>query len=98
MADNKAAFALGMAQKAGKAASGDVAVRGALKSGKARLMVLATDVAPNSKKELLFLAEQAGVPVLELLSRAELGYAIGKAQRAAVAITDSNFANMLLKK
>lgn len=98
MADNKAAFALGMAQKAGKAASGDVAVRGALKSGKAKLMVLATDVAPNSKKELLFLAEQAGVPVLELLSRAELGYAIGKAPRAAVAITDSNFANMLLKK
>ncbi len=98
MADNKAAFALGMAQKAGKAASGDVAVRAALKSGKAKLMVLAKDVAPNSKKEMLFLAEQAGVPVLELLSRAELGYAIGKAQRAAVAITDSNFANMLLKK
>ena len=98
MANSNVAFALGMAQKAGKAASGDVAVRGALKSGKAKLLVLAEDAAPNSKKELRYLAEQAGVPVVELLTRAELGYAIGKAQRAAIAIIDNNFANMLLKK
>ncbi len=98
MVGSNISFALGMAQKAGKAASGDVAVRGALKSGKAKVLVLAADAAPNSKKEMRYLAEQAGVPVLELLSRAELGYAIGKAQRAAIAIIDSNFANMLLKK
>ena len=97
MASNKAAFALGMAQKAGKAASGDFAVRGALQSGKAKLLIVAQDAAEATKKELYFLAEQAGVPVLELLTRDELGYAIGKAKRAAVVITDSNFAKMLLK-
>ena len=92
MAGNNVAFALGLAQKAGKTASGDVAVRAALKSGKVKVLVLAQDAAPNSKKEIYFLAEMAGVP------RNELGYAIGKGPRIAVAVTDANFANMLLKK
>ncbi len=97
MASDKLAFALGMAQKAGQAASGDVAVRGALKSGKAKLLVVAADCAPNTKKELYFLAEQANVQILESGTRAELGWAIGKAPRASVAIMDQNFAKMLIK-
>lgn len=54
MAGNNVAFALGLAQKAGKTASGDVAVRAALKSGKVKVLVLAQDAAPNSKKGNLF--------------------------------------------
>lgn len=95
---NNVAFALGMAQKAGKIASGDLSVRSTLKAGKAKLLIVATDAAPNSKKDMYFLAELANVPVIEVLTRDELGYVIGKAKRTAVAITDSNFANMLLKK
>lgn len=98
MANNKQAFALGLAQKAGKIVSGDFAVKSALKSGTVKLLVLAEDTAPNSKKELCYLAEQAGVPVVELLTRWELGGALGKGQRAAAAITDSNFASMLQGK
>ena len=97
MANNNVAFALGLAQKAGKVASGDFAVRSALKSGKAKLLVVAEDAAPNSKKDMYYLAEVAGVEVVELLTRDELGYAIGKAQRTAVAITDTNFAKMINK-
>ncbi|MCQ2372484.1 MAG: ribosomal L7Ae/L30e/S12e/Gadd45 family protein [Phascolarctobacterium sp.] len=97
MTNNQVAFALGLAQKAGKAASGDFAVRGALKAGKVKLLVIATDTAENTKKELLYLAEQAKVEVKEFLTKAELGYAIGKAQRTAVAIMDENFAKMLRK-
>ena len=48
MAGNNVAFALGLAQKAGKTASGDTAVRAALKSGKVKVLVLAQDAAPNS--------------------------------------------------
>ncbi len=98
MANNKIAFALGLAQKAGKAASGDYAVRSALKSGKARLLLVATDAAPNSKKDMYYMAELAGVEVLELLNRDELGWAVGKAKRTAIAILDNNFANMLRNK
>ncbi|MDO4179575.1 MAG: ribosomal L7Ae/L30e/S12e/Gadd45 family protein [Phascolarctobacterium sp.] len=95
MASNKASFALGLAQKAGKAMSGDVAVRGALKSGKTQLLIIATDAAEATKKELYFLAQEAKVETIELLTRAELGFAMGKAPRAAVAIMDINFAKML---
>ena len=98
MANNKQAFALGLAQKAGKVVSGDFAVRGALKAGTVKLLVVATDTAPNSKKELCYLASQAGVPVVELLTRWELGSAIGKGQRAAAPIIDSSFASMLQGK
>ena len=97
MANNNVAFALGLAQKAGKVASGDFAVRSALKSGKAKLLVVAEDAAPNSKKDMYYLAEVAGVEVVELLTRDELGYAIGKAKRTALAITDTNFAKMINK-
>ena len=98
MDNNKQAFALGLAQKAGKIVSGDFAVKSALKSGTVKLLVVAEDTAPNSKKELCYLAEQAGVPVVELLTRWEIGGALGKGQRAAAAITDSNFASMLQGK
>ena len=98
MANNKQAFALSLAQKAGKLVSGDFAVKAALKAGTVQLLVVAQDTAPNSKKELCYLAAQPGVPVLELLTRWELGSAIGKGQRAAAAITDSNFASMLQGK
>ena len=98
MANNNVAFALGLAQKAGKVASGDFAVRSALKSGKAKLLVVAEDAAPNSKKDMYYLAEVADVEVVELLTRDELGYAIGKAKRTAVVITDTNFAKMINKK
>ena len=97
MANNNVAFALGLAQKAGKVASGDFAVRSALKSGKAKLLVVAEDAAPNSKKDMYYLAEVAGVEVVELLTRDELGYAIGKAKRTALVITDTNFAKMINK-
>ena len=98
MVNNKQAFALGLAQKAGKVVSGDFAVKSALKSGTVKLLVVAMDTAPNSKKELCYLAEQAEVPVVELLTRWELGSAMGKGQRSAAAITDSNFASMLQGK
>ncbi len=97
MNNQQIAFALGLAQKAGRVASGDFAVRGALKAGRVTLLVIATDTAENTKKELLYLAEQAGVQVMEALTKAEMGYAIGKAQRTAVALTDENFARMLKK-
>ena len=97
MAGSNLAFALGLAQKAGKAVSGDFAVREALKGGKVKLLLIAADAAEGSKKYLYYLAEAAAVPVMEILSRSEIGAAIGKAQRASVAITDANFVKMFKK-
>ena len=50
MDSKQVAFALGLAQKAGKVASGDFAVRSALNGGKAKLMLIACDAAEASRK------------------------------------------------
>ena len=88
-------FALGLAQKAGKIASGDFTVKSALKSGKVKLLIIASDASDNSKKDIYYMAGLYGVKTLEVLDREQLGLAIGKAKRTAVALLDANFANMM---
>ncbi len=97
MDEQKFLFALGLAQKAGKLASGDFAVHAALKNGEAKLLVLAMDTAANTKKELQFLAEANHVPILEAIDKTCLGKCIGKAQRTAVVVLDPGFVKMLNK-
>jgi ribosomal protein L7Ae-like RNA K-turn-binding protein len=97
MDEQRFLFALGLAQKAGKLASGDFAVHAALKSGEAKLLVLAADTAANTKKELQFLADARQVPVLEATNKTYLGKCIGKAQRTAVVVLDPGFVKMLKK-
>ena len=58
MAGNNVAFALGLAQKAGKTASGDLAVRAALKSGKVKVLVLAQMLPLIQKRK--FISWQSG--------------------------------------
>ncbi len=98
MNENAVAGALGLAQKAGRLASGDLAVRENLKKGKAVLLLVAEDTSDNTRKELLHLAEKAGVPVVTALTRERLGAAMGKAPRASVAILDEGFAGLIRSK
>ena len=58
MSEKDVAGALGLAQKAGKISSGDLGVKDALSGGKAKLLVIAVDAAPNTVKELNFLAKK----------------------------------------
>ena len=98
MAEQEAAGVLGLAQKAGHAASGDAAVREAVEKKEAVLLVIATDVSPNTEKELVHLAEKANIPVIRMLTREALGRCLGRAPRAAAAITDKGLAALLTKK
>lgn len=91
----KLSFALGLAQKAGQLASGDTAVQFAVKSGKAYLLLLASDASENTKKYILSMAENNDVDVISCISKNDLGYAIGKAQRSAIAVLDENFSRMI---
>lgn len=82
---------LGLAQKAGKIVSGDFAVQGAIKSGKAKLLIIATDASESTKKEYQYQASSRNITIYCVLSKEQLGGAIGKALRAAVVITDEGF-------
>ncbi len=86
---------LGMAQRAGKIASGDVAIRKAMAAGKARALILAGDASERLRETLTHEAEAAGLPVYTVLTKEELGQCLGKEYRAAAALLDKGFAKTL---
>lgn len=83
---------LGLCQRAGKVVSGDQAVRENLNKGKVKLLLVATNTSERIKKDYLRVAELRKVPVSSAFTKEELGQAMGKSPRAAVAILDESFA------
>lgn len=89
---------LGLAQKAGKIASGDFAAEKAILAGKAKLVLLAEDAADETKKKYCILAEDYQVDCVTVGSKIELGTAIGKDFRAVAVILDDGFKKGIQKK
>ena len=86
---------LGMAQRAGKIVSGDLAVEKAVASGQAAAVIMATDVSERTKASVLRAAERKGVPVYSLFTKEMLGQCLGKEYRAVAALIDKGFAKTL---
>ena len=88
---------LSMAQRARRIVSGAFAVEQSLKAHKAVLLILAEDMAEESRKKFLELADKYKVPYIEVLDRDMLGSCLGKEYRAMAALTDAGFAAQLKK-
>jgi len=82
---------LGFARRAGKVAAGTEATLAAVKSGRAKLVLVAEDSSENSRKEIINKTEHYRLPVLMVTTRKELGEAIGLSPRSAVAVLDQGF-------
>ncbi len=87
---------LGLAQKAGKISAGDMAEQ-SVKDRKARLLVIAEDASGNTREKLVRMAERAGVPWVLYGGMEDLGHAVGKTDRACLAVRDRGFAEGLQK-
>jgi len=83
---------LGLSQRAGKAVSGDFAVRANIQKGKVKMLIVATNTSERIKQEYIRMGRSGNIPTLFALTKEELGLALGKSPRAAVAILDENFA------
>jgi ribosomal protein L7Ae-like RNA K-turn-binding protein len=94
--DKQLYFALGLAQKAGKLASGDQGVEDALKKGQACLVLMASDVSDRTRDRLESLCRHYKVPVRQALTMADIGLAIGRSPRAAVVILDHHFLQLMV--
>ena len=83
---------LGLAKRAGALAVGTEQVIEAVRKGKAKLVLAASDVSENTAKQLRDKASYRNVP-LELLpiDMGVLGHAIGKDRAAAVALLQEGF-------
>ena len=88
----------GLARNAGKVEIGEAKILAAARSGKARLLIIASDVSPRTRKNAVILAEESNFGILSIeCTKAELGQSLGFATCAIAAITDSGFAKAIKK-
>ncbi|MCR5592542.1 MAG: ribosomal L7Ae/L30e/S12e/Gadd45 family protein [Saccharofermentans sp.] len=89
---------LGLAARAGSVVSGFDQVTSSVRRGQAELLIIATDISRNTLSKLLDIGSKEGVKMPEAFSfgtQYELGRAIGKPDRALIAVTDKGFADKL---
>ncbi|MFD1066264.1 L7Ae/L30e/S12e/Gadd45 family ribosomal protein [Oceanobacillus locisalsi] len=86
---------IGLAVRAGKCSTGDNIIKD-IRKGRAKLVLLAEDIGPQTKKKLADKCNSFDVPYRFVADREVLSQAIGKEQRVAIAILDAGFAKKLL--
>lgn len=88
---------LGLAKRAGKISTGSFICEKMIKSGDARLVILANDASDNTKKSISDSCRFYDVRLIEYSDRATLGHAVGAdADRVVVSVNDNNFAKAIL--
>ena len=86
---------LGLANRARKLISGEELVVKEIRSGKAKLVLLAEDASKNTEKKISDKCAYYQVPLKRVENRSLLGQAIGKEARVVVAVLDEGFAEKL---
>lgn len=86
---------LGLANRARKLISGEELVVKEIRSGKAKLVLLANDASKNTEKKISDKCAYYQVPLKRVENRSLLGQAIGKEARVVVAVLDEGFAKKL---
>lgn len=98
MKPDKVLSMLGLATRAGKVVSGEFSTEKAIKSGKAYLVIVASDASDNTKKEFSDSCSYYQVPFVIYGTKDSLGHCIGKQMRASLAVTDEGFGREIAKK
>ena len=94
---NKCYGMLGISAKAGKLLSGADSVLDGVKRNRVKLIIVATDGSDKTKKEMKFISEKHNIPLIIFGTIEENSHAIGKKNRAIIAITDTGLANSIRK-
>ena len=87
---------LGMAQRAGRLASGEFMTEKEIQSFRATLVIVAEDASEQTKKKFAINASSMKSPLFVSQPWGELGKAIGKEQRASLALLDEGFTKAVL--
>ena len=82
---------IGLAQKAGKVASGEFSTEKAVKTGKAYTVIVADDSSDNTKKMFTNMCTYYKVPIHFFSDKVSVGHAIGKE------VLDEGFAKTIEK-
>ena len=93
----KAFSLIGLAKRAGKAVSGEGAVKDSIRYGKSQLVIVAVDTSDNSKKSIINSCKYYGVPYYVAGTMDEIGHSLGNDYNSSVSITDRGFAESIKK-
>ena len=83
---------IGLAYRAGKCSLGEETILKDIRSNRAKLVIIASDIGPQTKKKLTDKCKYYEVPYRIADDRETLSNAIGKSHRVAIAILDTGFA------
>ena len=90
---------LGLARKAGRLEIGEEPVGAACRARQAKLVLLACDAAPNTRRRCAHFGEIGNVLWLEVpATKAELGFCLGRTSCAMLALSDAGFAASIVEK
>ena len=92
----KALNLLGLALRARKLESGSPTVLDAVRKQRAKLVIIAEDASPNTKKQFLNKCDFYNIPSYIMFSKDEITRAVGK-ERTVCAFTDNGFAQSFKK-
>ncbi len=98
MEQNKVNGLLGLASKAGKVICGSDAVEEAILKKKVKLIIIATDSSEKTKQKFLKICLENNVNYKLYGTVEENSKAIGKVNKAIIAIKDKNFADAIMGK
>ncbi|QKY69062.1 YlxQ family RNA-binding protein [Lentibacillus sp. CBA3610] len=83
---------VGLAYRARKCSLGEETIVKDIQQKKAKLVLLASDIGPQTRKKITDKCNSYEIPYKIVDDRETLSNAIGKSQRVAVAILDAGFA------
>ena len=86
---------IGLAEKAGKLASGSFPAEKAIRGGRAWLVLVSSSASDNTKEKYRKLCRGRSVRMLECPDPEVFGRAIGKEERVVIAVTDGGFAESI---
>ena len=92
MNNDKVLRLIGLCRRSGNCACGATAVEYAVKSGKAKLLIITEDCGEATRKKFLNYANGL-VKHIIMFDKTVLGSAVGYKNLSLIAITDENFAN-----
>ena len=95
---NKIYSLLGLAVRSRNAVSGSFATEKAVKSGRAAMVIVSKDASDNTVKMFRNMCSFYGAPIFRYGKKEELGHAMGKEERAVLAVTDEGFARYIKKQ
>ena len=94
MEKDKALRLIGLANRAGKVITGIELCEKAVKTKKAKLIIITKETAESTAD----IFKKSGIPVICVESKEKLGNFTGKDIRSVAAVTDKNFADAIVKE